>query len=250
MKARSLFISDIHLGTDICQADKLLNFLKSFETEDGHGYNLEYLYLVGDIVDFIALGYKNRWNQKHWEVIQKFLRMSRKNVKLYVIQGNHDHQIGCLVGEEYGNIEFCERIIHLTKKGDTCLVIHGHQFDGAIKSMPWLYWLGDNAYSFALWMNKWFNRARTLFGLKYWSLSLWLKTKVKGAVKFISNFNHMVVDETRKENCNVCISGHIHKAEDTMIEDIRCLNDGCFTEFCSAIIEDEKGNLKLLILED
>lgn len=250
MKARSLFISDVHLGTDVCQADKLLKFLKSFETEDGKGYNLEYLYLVGDIIDFIALSYKNKWNQSHWEVIQKLLRMSRKGVEIKAIQGNHDHQVGCLIGETYGNIEFYERYIHLTLKGDTCLILHGHQFDGAIKSMPWIYWLGDNAYSFALFLNKWFNRARWLFGLKYWSLSLWLKTKVKGAVKFVSNFNHMVVDETVKEGCNVCISGHIHKAGDEMINDIRSINTGCFTEFCSAVIEETDGRLKLLLLED
>lgn len=247
MKYRSVFISDIHLGTDICQYDKLLEFLKSLESAAGESYEIENLFLVGDIIDFIAMKSKNRWTQGHTTVIQKFLRMSRKGVKIYMIYGNHDIAMEMVEGWTFGNIEVKERHVHQTLKGMNILVLHGHQFDSFAKTMPWLYWLGDKSYSFALFINKWFNRVRKLFGFKYWSLSYYLKSKVKKTVKFMSDFNALVSKECEKEKCNICLYGHTHIPCDIEMESgIRVLNGGCSTEITTCTVETSDGDLKVI----
>lgn len=246
MKYRSVFISDIHLGTDICQYDKLLEFLKSLESEDGESYEVENLFLVGDIIDFIAMKSRNHWTQGHTTVIQKFLRMSRKNVNIKMIYGNHDISMEMVDGWTFGNIEVKERHIHEIYDGKKMLVLHGHQFDGFAKSMPWLYWLGDKSYSFALFINKWFNRFRKLFGFKYWSLSYYLKTKVKSTLNFMSSFNELISKECEKENVDGVIYGHTHLPCDKMVSEKRIMNIGCGTEITTCIVETMDGCLKII----
>ena len=246
-KYKSVFISDIHLGTDVCQHEKLLSFLKSLETEDKSGYEVENLFLVGDIVDMVHMNHSIFWT-KHRTVIKKLLRMADKNVNLFYVTGNHDYYLReemYDLPDDLNGIRFCDKVVYLSQSCRKYLVIHGDQFDGAIRSMPWLYWLGDKAYSVALFINKWYNRIRKLFGIPYWSLSLWLKSKVKNAVKFIGNYEQLVCKKIKDEGCTGVICGHIHKAEDKMIDDIHYLNSGCWTEFCSAIIEHSDGRMEL-----
>ncbi|MEM4248267.1 MAG: UDP-2,3-diacylglucosamine diphosphatase, partial [Candidatus Nanoarchaeia archaeon] len=135
MKYRTIFISDVHLGTKISQTEKLLDFFRENECEK--------LYLVGDIVDMAAIRrHMFYWDETHNTVIQKLLRMARKGVKITYIIGNHDIYLSFLIREVFGLITIKEKDIHKTLKGDACLVMHGHQLDGAIRKIPWLYWLG------------------------------------------------------------------------------------------------------------
>lgn len=241
----AIFLSDIHLGTSVCQADKLLLFLKSLETPTG--YNVKTVYLVGDIIDFTAMAVKNKWDSSHTTVIQKFLRMSRKGVKFYYIQGNHDYILENVLDWTFGDIQIAERVIHETKTGERYLVLHGHQFDGFVHTMPWLYWLGDTAYSLSIFINKWFNKGRKLFGLNYWSLSYYLKTKVKSTIKFINDFNKIIVEECKNtKDISGIIYGHTHCPSDSMIDEYRIMNIGCSTEITTCIVEHEDGRLELI----
>lgn len=244
MKYKSLFLSDIHLGTAVCQADKLLEFLKTLETEDG--YKTERLFLVGDIIDFEAMskGYKG-WSKSHTTVVQKFLRMSRKGVKIYYVLGNHDILLRYVNGWNFGDIEIIERFEEDTPTGKT-LILHGHQYDGFVKSIPLLYWIGDNAYMFMLFVNKWYNRLRKLFGYKYWSLSHYLKTKVKSVLSFMNKFNTMIVEDCKKEDIKNVIYGHTHLPGINKLEDIYVINTGCSTELTTCVIEKESGVYTLI----
>jgi UDP-2,3-diacylglucosamine pyrophosphatase LpxH len=250
MRYKSVFISDVHLGTDICQHQKLLDFLKSLESKDKKGYNVENLFLVGDIIDMVHMNHKIFWSQ-HRTVIKKLLRMADKGVTIYFITGNHESYLRDDMHElpdDLNGIQFCDKVVYISVSGKKYLVIHGDQFDGAIRSMPWLYWLGDKAYTVALFCNKWYNKIRKLFGRPYWSLSLWLKSKVKNAVKYIGNYEEIVCKKVKDEGYNGVVCGHIHKADNKYIGDIHYLNSGCFTEFCSVIVEHKNGEMELIYL--
>ncbi len=242
MKYRTIFISDIHLGTSASRPDELLKFLKENEFEK--------LYLVGDIIDMTAIRRRYfYWDEMHNTLLQKILRMARKGVKVEYIVGNHDIFLEFFAHEHFGNIELKERDVHVTADGRKCLVIHGHQFDGVINKLPLLYWLGDTMYDFALFINRWFNWFRRLFGKDYWSLSLYLKTKVKNVIKFVNNYEQLLVHEAKKElGVRAVIAGHVHMAADKEISGIRYLNCGCWTEYCSAVVEHEDGRFELKII--
>ncbi len=240
MKYRTVFVSDIHLGTKISQADAFLDFLRDNE--------FERIYLVGDIIDMSAIKRNFYWNEKFNTVLQKLLRLARKGNSVVYVIGNHDIYLEFFLAEHFGNVELKERTVHVTADGVKCLVMHGHQFDGVIKKMGWLYWLGDTMYDIALFLNRILNIFRRLFGLDQWSLSLYLKTKVKNAIKFINDYEQLVVHELRKSqpDAKVVIAGHIHMSADKDISGIRYLNCGCWTEFCSAVVEHEDGRLEVL----
>ncbi len=240
MKYRTVFVSDMHLGTKISQADAFLDFLRDNE--------FDRIYLVGDIIDMSAIRRNFYWNEKFNTVLQKLLRLARKGSSVVYVIGNHDIYLEFFLAEHFGNIELKERTVHVTADGVKCLVMHGHQFDGVIKEMGWLYWLGDTMYDIALFLNRIFNIFRRLFGLDQWSLSLYLKTKVKNAIKFINDYEQLVVHELRKSqpDAKVVIAGHIHMCADKDISGIRYLNCGCWTEFCSAVVEQEDGRLEVL----
>lgn len=252
---KAVFISDVHLGTDICQYKKLLAFLKSLETPDG--YDVQKLYLVGDIIDMVQINHKMFWG-KHRTVIKKLLRMADKGVEILYIPGNHDYMIRDEVlsdpeaREDLNGVSFAMNFVHESADGKKYLVLHGDEFDGAVKAHPVLYKLGDWAYSLLICISKWQNRFRRLFGMREWSLSLWVKTKTKNAIQFINRFEELVVREASNNEVDGVIAGHIHKAEDTMFDDIRYLNCGCWTEFCSAIFENEDGTMemKYITVED
>jgi UDP-2,3-diacylglucosamine pyrophosphatase LpxH len=237
MKYKSLFISDIHLGTGNTQTDKLLEFLKENEFEN--------IFLVGDIIDMLMMKRKFYWKKRHNKVVQKLLKMS-KNSNITYIVGNHDIFLETFIGEKFGNIQIEEKVKYTTSQGERCLIIHGHQFDGALMTYTWLYHIGSLAYDFSMWLNRYLNKLRSFLNLEYWSLSMYLKSKTKEAIKFVNNFEKIVTDYAKNEEVNTVIAGHIHMKEDKVIDDIRYMNCGCFTEFTSCIIEDLNGNLKVI----
>ena len=177
---RALFISDVHLGTRGCQADKLLDFLRWHDADT--------IYLVGDIVDGWALRSSWYWPQAHNDVVQKLLRKARKGARLVYVPGNHDEFLRGYYGTHFGGIEVAEHMVHEAADGKRYLVVHGDMFDLVVTQARWLALLGDKAYNFALTANRVFNGLRRVFGAPYWSLSKWAKHKVKNAVNFIGAF--------------------------------------------------------------
>jgi UDP-2,3-diacylglucosamine pyrophosphatase LpxH len=235
---RTLFLSDIHLGTRGCQADLLLDFLKHNESEE--------LFLVGDILDGWRLKAGWYWPQSHNDVIQKLLRKVRKGARVVFIPGNHDEFAREFLGMEFGGVEVVDHVIHQTADGRKFLIVHGDQFDIVVRNARWLALLGDWAYDFAIWNNTWFNVARRKIGLPYWSFSQWAKLKVKNAVNFIGDFEVLLAGEARKRGVDGVICGHIHHATIRDIDGVTYVNTGDFVESCTAIAEHFDGRLELI----
>lgn len=239
-KIRTLFISDVHLGTKKSQAEKLLEVFKNYEFEQ--------LVIVGDFIDLTALKRKFYWKESHSTVIQKILRFSRKGVKVNYILGNHDHYLRGLIKESnlnIGDIEISDTMFYMTGKGESIYICHGDQFDGFVRLHPFLYMIGDWAYEFSFKINNVYNFFRKLFGLQYWSLSKYLKSHVKDAISFINDFKKLAMIQIQDVDCDAIMIGHIHTAEISEIEDKKYYNTGDFCESCSYIIEDLEGNIIL-----
>jgi UDP-2,3-diacylglucosamine pyrophosphatase LpxH len=235
---RAIFLSDIHLGTRGCKADFLLDFLRHNESDR--------LYLVGDIVDGWRLKQSWFWQQSHNDVVQKVLRKARKGTDVIYIPGNHDEMLRDYLDLHFGGIFVAGDAVHETVDGRKLLVIHGDAFDGVVRYARWLAFLGDHAYNWALWSNDWFNRARRALGFPYWSLSAWLKHKVKNAVKYIDDFEMALANEARRRGLDGVICGHIHKAEIRTIDGMLYMNDGDWVESCTALVEDWDGSFQIV----
>jgi UDP-2,3-diacylglucosamine pyrophosphatase LpxH len=235
---RTLFISDVHLGTKGCQADLLLDFLRHHEAET--------IYLVGDIIDGWALRGSWHWPQTHNDVVQKILRQGRKGCRIVYLPGNHDEFLRDYFGTHFGGIEVSDHAIYDAVDGRRYLVIHGDLFDLVVTQARWLAFLGDRAYDFAISANRVFNAARRRLGFPYWSLSQWAKLKVKNAVNYIGNFEQTLVNEARRHNVDGVICGHIHHA--TIHDDfgVRYLNCGDWVESCTAIAEHHDGRFEII----
>jgi len=238
VRYRAIWISDIHLGTRGCKADYLLEFLRHSESE--------YLYLVGDIIDGWQLKRAWFWAQSHNDVVQKVLRKARKGTKVIYIPGNHDEALRDYTDMQFGGITVLSEAVHETADGKRLLVMHGDQFDGIVKYARWLAVLGDSAYNVALAMNHWLNLVRRRLGQPYWSLSAYLKHKVKNAVQYISDFELAVAAEAARRGVDGVVCGHIHKAEMRRIGQMLYCNDGDWVESCTALVEFDNGNLEIL----
>jgi UDP-2,3-diacylglucosamine pyrophosphatase LpxH len=235
---RTVFISDVHLGTRGCQAELLLDFIRHMECDT--------LYLVGDIIDGWKLKSGWFWPQAHNDVVQKVLRIARKGSRVIYIPGNHDEGGRDFCGVHLGGVIVTRDAIHETADGRRFLVLHGDEFDGVTRHARWLAFLGDWAYRTVLALNTVFNHARRRLGFGYWSLSAYLKVKVKNALQFIENFEAAVAEEARRRGVDGVICGHIHKAEMRVIDGIEYINDGDWVESCTALVEHMDGRLEIL----
>ncbi|SMF62314.1 UDP-2,3-diacylglucosamine pyrophosphatase LpxH [Tistlia consotensis] len=235
---RTIFLSDIHLGTRGCKAEFLLDFLRFNEAET--------IYLVGDIFDGWRLRRSWYWPQAHNDVVQKLLRKARKGARLIYLPGNHDELLRAYTGRHFGGVEVMSEAIHETADGRRMLVLHGDAFDGIVTYAKWLARLGDWTYNLALTVNHWFNLVRRRFGFGYWSMSAWLKGRVKNAVQFIDQYEQAVAEEARRRGVDGVICGHIHKAEQRMIGEVLYINDGDWVESCTALVEHFDGRLEIL----
>jgi UDP-2,3-diacylglucosamine pyrophosphatase LpxH len=235
---RTIFISDVHLGTRGCQAELLLDFIRHVECDT--------LYLVGDIIDGWKLRSGWYWPQAHNDVVQKILRLARKGVKVIYVPGNHDEVVRDFCGVHFGGVLVARDTIHETADGRRFLVTHGDEFDGVVQHARWLAFVGDYAYRTALFLNTLFNRVRRRLGFGYWSLSAFLKTRVKNALQFIENFEAAVAEEARRRGVDGVICGHIHKAEMRDIDGVVYINDGDWVESCTALAEHMDGTLEIL----
>jgi UDP-2,3-diacylglucosamine pyrophosphatase LpxH len=237
-RVRTLFLSDIHLGSKGCQADQLLDFLRYYDANT--------IYLVGDIVDGWQLKSGWYWPQSHNDVVQKLLRKARKGTRMIYIPGNHDEFLRDYYGTHFGGIEVVEDAIHVAADGTPYLVIHGDMFDIVIRHARWLALLGDKAYDFAIWINTYFNALRRALGFTYWSLSQWAKLKVKNAVNFIGAFESALAGEARRRGVKGVICGNIHHAVVRRQGGFSYINCGDWIESCTAVIEHFDGNFELI----
>jgi UDP-2,3-diacylglucosamine pyrophosphatase LpxH len=239
---RTLFISDVHLGTRSSQADALLEFLKHTEADT--------IYLVGDIVDFWRIKRGAVWPQSHNDVLQKILRKVRKGTRVVFIPGNHDEGIRDYAGMHFGGIEIERQAIHTMADGRRFVVLHGDEYDVVVRYARWLAFLGDRGYEFALWLNSPLNFVRRHLGLGFWSLSAYLKHRVKTAVNFIGEFEKALAEEARRQHVDGVICGHIHHAASRDIGGIHYINTGDWVESCTAIGEKENGEIELIRWHD
>jgi UDP-2,3-diacylglucosamine pyrophosphatase LpxH len=235
---RSIFLSDIHLGTRGCRAGILLDFLRHNESD--------YLYLVGDIVDGWRLRKGWYWPQEHNDVVQKILRRARKGTKVYYIPGNHDEAAREYIGFAFGGVQVMRDAVHTTADGRRFLVTHGDEFDTVVKYAKWLALIGDHAYVLLLSLNTVFNEIRRKLGFTYWSLSAYLKHKAKTAVEFIGKYETAVAEEARRRRVDGIICGHIHSAVVRDMEGVLYCNDGDWVESCTALVETDTGELQIV----
>ncbi len=242
LRVRTVWISDLHLGTPGCQAKALLDFLRAV--------NCTTLYLVGDIIDGWQLRRTWFWPQAHNDVVQKVLRLARKGTRVVFVPGNHDEFARRYVEHNFGGVEVEEDCVHVTADGRRLWITHGDRFDGVIQNAKWLAHVGDTAYELSLDVNRWFNRLRARMGLRYWSLSRYLKLKVKRAVSYIGDFEAAVAREARRRGVHGVVCGHIHHAEMRDIDGVLYCNDGDWVESLTALVEHHDGRLEIIDWSD
>ena len=235
---RTVFISDVHLGKPGCQAGALLEFLKAHPSD--------YLYLVGDIVDGWLLRKKWYWPQAHNDVIQKLLKRARKGCRVVYVPGNHDEFARQFRGNRFGGIEVMDEAVHTTADGRQLWVIHGDYFDAVVQCAKWLAHAGDTLYELTLRLNRHLNRLRARMGLPYWSLSAYLKQKVKTALSYVTDFEVAVASEARRRGHHGVVCGHIHRAEMRDINGVLYCNDGDWVESRTGLVEQIDGTLELV----
>ncbi|HLW05614.1 MAG TPA: UDP-2,3-diacylglucosamine diphosphatase [Azoarcus sp.] len=238
-KVRAIFISDIHLGTRACQAESLLGFLKAFEAE--------YLYLVGDIVDFWAMNRSIQWAASHNTVVQKILRRARHGTQVIFVPGNHDELLREYDGIAFGGIQVRNEAVHETVNGKRYWVVHGDEYDQVTRHHRWVAMVGDVAYNMLVRLNQSLSRIRRLLRRPgYWSLAGYAKKKVKKAVNFIFDFEDAVVHAARQRKMDGVVCGHIHWSADRMVEGIHYLNCGDWVDTCSGIVEHHDGRIEIV----
>ena len=235
---RTVFLSDIHLGNKDCKAVYLCDFLSKLHCDR--------LYLVGDIVDLIAMRRKVHFTKDHHQVLKEIRRLAEQGTEVIYVPGNHDAELRQFVGGILLDIHVQRQAEHVTVDGKRLLVIHGDELDHAILYRTFLKLIGDQAYDLMAFLNRWFNRFRRLMGKPYWSLATYLKTHVSQARKTIETFETAAAKLAKSQGYDGVVCGHIHKAEIREIDGALYCNDGDWTESCTALVESDTGDLSLL----
>jgi UDP-2,3-diacylglucosamine pyrophosphatase LpxH len=235
---RTIWISDIHLGTKGCNAEMLIDFLDSVDSDT--------LYLVGDIVDGWQLRKRVYWPTAHNDIVWRVMKRARRGTRVVYIPGNHDEIFRQFTGMSFGGVEIRRTIIHTTVDGRKLLVLHGDEFDTIMLAHRWLAFVGDAAYTALMALNRHVNRVRRWFGMPYWSLSKMAKHRVKNAVSFISRFEEVVSHEAERRHVDGVVCGHIHTAEIRQFGAVTYYNDGDWVEGCTALVEHHDGRMEIL----
>jgi len=235
---RTIWVSDTHLGTPGCQAGPLLEFLDRHECD--------FLYLVGDIIDFWRLKRAPHWAQLHSDVIRTVLSKARGGTLVTIVPGNHDEYLRRFCDLQLGNIMVTREAVHRTVDGRLLLVVHGDEFDSITRCHRWLAVTGDVGYDALLVLNRWFNHVRRRLRMPYWSLAAYVKDRVKRAVNYITAFESALAHEASRRNLQGVVCGHIHRAEMRHIDGILYCNTGDWVESCTALVERTDGALELL----
>ena len=235
---RTIWISDIHLGTRGCNAEMLIDFLDHVDSDT--------MYLVGDIIDGWRLKKKFFWPASHNDVVWRLLKRAKRGTRVVYIPGNHDEVFRQFSGLDFGGVEIRRKAIHETADGRRLLVLHGDEFDAITMAHRWLAHAGDAAYNILMALNRWLNAFRRTFGMPYWSLSKHAKAKVKKSVEFISHYEDVVAHAAGIRGVDGVVCGHIHTAEIREIAGIEYYNDGDWVEGCTALVEHHDGRMELL----
>ncbi len=235
---RSIWISDLHLGTRNLQNEKLLDFLLQTESD--------FLYLVGDIFDLLQAQKRWYWPKINDQIVQTILAKAASGTKVVYIPGNHDHMLRKFHGCTFNNIQIQNSAIHKTADGKRYLVVHGDKFDPIVQNSPWLASIGSTAYELLLVLNRWFNMGRKTVNREYRSLSSWLKHQVKIVVNYMGRFEEMVAREAGANKVDGLICGHIHRAGIREINKVLYTNAGDWVESCTALAENQSGRLGVI----
>jgi UDP-2,3-diacylglucosamine pyrophosphatase LpxH len=235
---RTIWISDIHLGTRGCNAELLIDFLDSTDSET--------MYLVGDIIDGWRLKKKFYWPASHNDIVWRILKRAHRGTRIVYIPGNHDEMFRQFAGLHFGGVEIRRAAFHQTADGRTLMVLHGDEFDAIMLAHRWLAFAGDAAYHVLMEANRWVNAVRTRLGLPYWSLSKTAKHKVKNAVEFISRYEEVVARAAAERKVDGVVCGHIHTAEIRDFDGVAYYNDGDWVEGCTALVEHFDGRMEIL----
>lgn len=237
-RCKTIWISDTHLGSKDCQVDKLKHFLTSVDADK--------IYLLGDIVDFWALGKKLWWPDSHYEILKILFQKAQDEVEVVYIPGNHDMPIKEYDTSHFGPIKIMSEAIHETVDGKKYLLFHGDVLDEQIRLAKWLKVVGDIGYQWLMRLNRIVSFWRHITGQDYWSLASYLKSKMKNAREAIDIYANAAVKEAKRRGLDGVICGHIHLPEIRDIEGIKYCNDGDWVEHCTALIENEQGELSLI----
>ena len=235
---KAVWLSDIHLGNKDCKAEFLLEFL--------HSISVDTLYLVGDIVDMWQMEKQFRWPDTHNQVMHKLMQMSNSGTRVVYLPGNHDAPIQKYSGMAFGEIAIERELVHTTANGKRYLVLHGDQFDADVTLGKFHAWIGDKGYDLLLFLNRWYNRFRAWRNNHYWSLAGYIKKHIKGANKAIERYRAAGCRHAAERGLDGIICGHIHHPESLMVNGIHYINDGDWIENCSALVEDNSGELSLI----
>lgn len=238
VRVRSLFISDVHLGTRGCQAELLCDFLRHHEAER--------IYLVGDIIEGSRLAHRVSWPSSHLTLVQELLKRVSAGADVIYVLGNHDAQIDGFLAQHMSGVTIVREAMHHTVTGQRYLVVHGDQFDVVMEYAPWLGFIGEAAYHALLSANVALNIARRKLGLGYWSISEWAKGRIKDVVTFISRFEEKLSAEARRKQADGVICGHIHHAAQHTLAGVHYLNAGDWVESCTAVLEMHDGRFEVV----
>jgi UDP-2,3-diacylglucosamine pyrophosphatase LpxH len=237
IRLRSVFVSDVHLGSRDCRAAELLRFLESIEAD--------YLFLVGDIIDFWSLRRSFYWPEEHNEVLRAILSMAREGTKVIYVPGNHDENIREFCGSLFGNVSIRRRYVHSTADGREFLVLHGDEFDSAVKCSRWLARFGATAYEIMMHVNRGLNRCRRACGLPHWSLAAYLKLRLANALRYVEAFEKAAAQAALSRHLDGVVCGHIHRPGLRHIDGVLYCNDGDWVESCTALVELPNGELSI-----
>jgi UDP-2,3-diacylglucosamine pyrophosphatase LpxH len=235
---RTIWISDIHLGTRGCNDRLLIDFLDHVDSET--------LYLVGDIIDGWRMKKRFYWPERHSAILRRFMKRAKRGTEVIYVPGNHDEMFRQFAGLNFGGVQIRKKAIHTTADGRRLLVLHGDEFDAVVMGARWLAFLGDAAYELLMKLNVLVNWFRRHFDLPYWSLSKHAKHKVKNAVEFISRFEEAVAHQALLRKVDGVVCGHIHTAEERRFGEIAYYNDGDWVEGCTALVEHFDGHMEIL----
>lgn len=235
---RTIWISDVHLGTRGCADRMLIDFLDHCDSD--------HLYLVGDIIDGWRMKRRFYWPERHNAIVRRVMKRAKRGSRVTYIPGNHDEMFRQFSGLDFGGVEIRRHALHETADGRRLLVLHGDEFDAVVMGHKWLAFLGDAAYNFLLKLNVVINAVRRQFDLPFWSLSKHAKHKVKDAVAFIGRFEEAVATAARKRQVDGVVCGHIHTAEERDFDGIAYYNDGDWVESCTALVEHQDGTMEIL----
>jgi len=242
VSCRSVWISDVHLGSTHCKAEQLLELLSRIECQT--------LFLVGDIVDIWAMTKRVHWPESHTKVLRKLFEIAQGSTEVVYVPGNHDANFREFSGSKFDNIRVCESVIYETKTGKRMLVIHGDELDYAVRYSRLNRYIGNVAYELLMWVDRRVNKVRQMLGMRYWSLAKWVKVNVSQAENAIRAYQRAAVLLAKDKGFDGIICGHLHYPLIQQFDNVTYCNDGDWVENCTALLEDYAGNFQLLNCAD